>query len=296
MASFYPEWAGIGGGLGNYMAYGDLPQNGIGDVGKLPLPARRHPRTRTSPRSCRWIRPTPRRSPRRSRTPGTTYPAGKTALHPWEGVTEPNYTGPKPPYKQLDENGQYSWLKAPRWKGNAMEVGPLARMLVGYAARPHRVQGGGQRGAGPAEGSRRRRCSRRWAAPRRAGSRPRLAVHWLMEEYERLVANLKAGDTATADTSKWDPVDLARRGQGLRLHRGARAARWATGSTSRTARSPTTRRRALHLERLAEGRARGSTAPTRPRCSARRWPIPSGRWRSCAPSTPSTRAWPAPRT
>ena len=28
----------------------------------------------------------------------------------------------------------YSWLKAPRWKGNAMEVGPLARMLVGYAS------------------------------------------------------------------------------------------------------------------------------------------------------------------
>ena len=29
---------------------------------------------------------------------------------------------------------KYSWLKAPRWKGNAMEVGPLARMLVGFAS------------------------------------------------------------------------------------------------------------------------------------------------------------------
>ena len=63
-----------------------------------------------------------------------TYPEGKDALHPWDGITEPKYTGPKPPYKELDENGKYSWLKAPRWKGNAMEVGPLARMIVGYAS------------------------------------------------------------------------------------------------------------------------------------------------------------------
>ena len=26
-----------------------------------------------------------------------------------------------------------------------------------------------------------------------------------MDEYDRLIANLKAGDTATADTSRWDP-------------------------------------------------------------------------------------------
>ena len=35
VASFYPEWTQIGGGLGNYMVYGDVPQNGIGDASKF---------------------------------------------------------------------------------------------------------------------------------------------------------------------------------------------------------------------------------------------------------------------
>ena len=46
-----------------------------------------------------------------------------TALHPSIGETEPNYTG-------YDPDGSYSWLKAPRYQGEPMEVGPLARMLV----------------------------------------------------------------------------------------------------------------------------------------------------------------------
>src|ERR1700690_1362037 len=38
VASFYTDWAAIGGGLGNYMVYGDVPQNGIGDVSQLRMP------------------------------------------------------------------------------------------------------------------------------------------------------------------------------------------------------------------------------------------------------------------
>ena len=45
------------------------------------------------------------------------YPDGQARLHPFEGHTEPHYTGPKPPYEQLDEQGAYSWLKTPRWNG-----------------------------------------------------------------------------------------------------------------------------------------------------------------------------------
>jgi hydrogenase large subunit len=51
-----------------------------------------------------------------------------------DGETKLNYTGPKPPYEQLDVSKAYSWLKTPRWKNNAMEVGPLARVLVAYAS------------------------------------------------------------------------------------------------------------------------------------------------------------------
>jgi ferredoxin hydrogenase large subunit len=46
--------------------------------------------------------------------------------HPYEGVTAPSYTG-------YDEDGKYSWSKAPRYKGEAMECGPLARRALAYA-------------------------------------------------------------------------------------------------------------------------------------------------------------------
>ena len=51
----------------------------------------------------------------------------RAALHPFDGETDPNYTGPKPPYEWLRPTAKYSWLKSPRYDGHAMEVGPLAR-------------------------------------------------------------------------------------------------------------------------------------------------------------------------
>ncbi len=51
--------------------------------------------------------------------------AGAVDRHPANGETVPNYTG-------LDFDARYSWLKAPRYNDQAMEVGCLARVLVGY--------------------------------------------------------------------------------------------------------------------------------------------------------------------
>ena len=63
------------------------------------------------------------------------YKDGEDAgLHPWQGETEFNYTGPKPPYEFLDVEQKYSWLKAPRWDEKPVEVGPLARVLAMYAS------------------------------------------------------------------------------------------------------------------------------------------------------------------
>jgi Ni,Fe-hydrogenase I large subunit len=47
--------------------------------------------------------------------------------HPAQGQTVPNYTG-------IDTAGRYSWIKAPRYQGQPMEVGPLARVMVNYGA------------------------------------------------------------------------------------------------------------------------------------------------------------------
>ena len=33
-----------------------------------------------------------------------------------------------------------------------------------------------------------------------------MAVQWLSEEYDRLIANIKSGDTATANAKLWDPA------------------------------------------------------------------------------------------
>ena len=66
-------------------------------------------------------------------------------LHPYDGKTNPNYTGMSEAMtigaegkevhsKVIDEKGKYSWIKSPRYDGKAMEVGPLASILVSYAS------------------------------------------------------------------------------------------------------------------------------------------------------------------
>ncbi len=51
---------------------------------------------------------------------------GDWTRHPYEEDTVPNYS-------EFDAEGRYSWLKAPRFNGRPMQVGPLAQLLVGYA-------------------------------------------------------------------------------------------------------------------------------------------------------------------
>jgi hydrogenase large subunit len=203
VASFYPEWASIGGGLGSYMVYGDVPQNGIGDPSKF-----RFPRGVVLNKNLGEVHPVDLADMSQIKEEIAhswyDYPSGKDALHPWEGETKPNYSGPKPPYKQLDEKGKYSWLKAPRWKGNAVEVGPLARMIVGYASgRPDFKEV-----VDYALTTLKVPATALFSTLGRTAARgleTKLAVHWLMEEYDHLIANLKAGDSAVAETSRWEP-------------------------------------------------------------------------------------------
>ena len=203
IASFYPEWTTYGGGLGSYMVYGDLPRNGINDVSRF-----RIPRGVVLNKNLAEVLPLDLADASQVREEIThswyTYPDGKDALHPWDGVTEPKYTGPKPPYKELDENGKYTWLKAPRWKGNAVEVGPLARMIVGYASGNTEFKDV----VNDALGRLKLPATALFSTLGRTAARgleTRLAVRWLQEEFDRLIANLKGGDTATADTTKWEP-------------------------------------------------------------------------------------------
>ncbi len=51
---------------------------------------------------------------------------GDKPLHPYEGETIPHFTS-------MGDKDKYSWLKAPRYDGIAVETGPLAQVLVSYA-------------------------------------------------------------------------------------------------------------------------------------------------------------------
>lgn len=56
-------------------------------------------------------------------------------LQPWDGETTPRYSGPKPPYEWLADNERYTWSKAPRYDGRAVQVGPMPRILMAYVQR-----------------------------------------------------------------------------------------------------------------------------------------------------------------
>jgi len=58
---------------------------------------------------------------------------GDWTKHPYEEETKPKYT-------DFQENGKYTWLKAPRFQSHPMQVGPLAQILVGYASGHELIQ------------------------------------------------------------------------------------------------------------------------------------------------------------
>jgi hydrogenase large subunit len=129
VAGFYRDWFERGEGLGNFMCYGAYPQGSIKDANFF------LPRGIVLNRDLSKVYPV---------DPGSIteyvthswyeYKGGQVAKHPYEGETNPRYTGPKPPYDYLEVEQKYSWLKAPRYQDKAMEVGPLARLLVAYAS------------------------------------------------------------------------------------------------------------------------------------------------------------------
>lgn len=139
-----------------------------------------------------------------------SYPDEAKGLHPWDGVTEPNFDlgpnfkGTKTNIKEVDENAKYSWIKAPRWKGHAMEVGPLARYIIGYSQGheviTEQVNGLLKTLDVPVDAL--------FSTLGRTAARA-LESEWCadMQLYflDKLINNIKNGDTATANTQSFDP-------------------------------------------------------------------------------------------
>ncbi|MBK7743226.1 MAG: nickel-dependent hydrogenase large subunit [Betaproteobacteria bacterium] len=212
VASFYKDWAKIGGGLSgaNVMSYGEFPDiandysnasmllpSGVilgGDLKKV-----HDVDLKAADQVQEWVT-------------HSWYKQGDESkgLHPFDGTTDPNFVlgaktkGTRTNIENLDESAKYSWIKSPRWKGNPVEVGPLARYIVAYARGNKEVTEQvnmvlktldvpvtalfstlGRTAARGLEGS--------WSA------------HKMKYFYNQLMAGLKAGDFNTANIEKWEP-------------------------------------------------------------------------------------------
>ena len=224
IASFYKDWSKIGGGLSsqNVMSYGEFPDiandysnnsmlipSGIilgGDLKKVLEVDLKAP-----DQVQEWVTHSWYNYADADKDKG---------LHPFDGVTNPKFElgagtkGTKTNIENLDESAKYSWVKSPRWKGHPMEVGPLARYIVGYARGNKEMTEQvnyvlktldvpvtalfstlGRTAARGLEGS--------WAA------------HKMRYFYDQLIANLKSGDYATANVEKWDPASWPAEAKGV---------------------------------------------------------------------------------
>jgi len=203
IAPNYLDWTEIGGGVSNYLCYGDLPTNGFADVARF-----KFPRGAVLDRNLSEVHAVDPKDPAgvQEFIPHSWYSYdGADGKHPWDGETKLNYTGPQPPYEHLDVSGKYSWLKTPRWKGHAMEVGPLARMLVGFASGNAEIKDAvlGTLGALKAPPSVLFSTLGRTAA---RGIETKLIARWAMEFYQQLLGNIKNGDSRTFTKEKWLPA------------------------------------------------------------------------------------------
>jgi hydrogenase large subunit len=131
IASMYKDWFTRGEGLGNFLCYGDYSSGNQKDPSSFLFP-----RGIVLGRDLSKVYPVDAAKITESINHSWYEYSGDGAngKHPSEGETNPKYTGPKPPYEFLDVDNKYSWLKTPRYDGKPMEVGPLARMVVGYAS------------------------------------------------------------------------------------------------------------------------------------------------------------------
>jgi len=122
--------AGVGGGLGNFMSYGDF------NLDDLPF----YKSQKLFPAGVVLNKDLSKvfELDQTKITEDVTHAwyEGTTNLHPYDGVTNPNYTGfgkKENGIAYLDTEKKYSWIKSPLYDDERMEVGPLARMVIGVA-------------------------------------------------------------------------------------------------------------------------------------------------------------------
>jgi Ni,Fe-hydrogenase I large subunit len=238
VASFYKDWAKYGGGLKNYLSYGEFPTKGYGNPDSF-----KYARGAVLGRDLSTVHPVNPRDNQEIKEyiahSWYTYEGGNDAgIHPWAGETQIAYSGPKPPFESLAGYDKYSFLKTPRWKDNPMEVGPLARLLVSFAAGHADVK----ETVGMVLGKLAVPVDALFSTLGRTAARgidAALAMIWLKEYYGELMGRVKTRETSTFNGNAGSPSRGPRKPKALAWWK-LREERWPTGSRSRTARSTTT--------------------------------------------------------
>jgi hydrogenase large subunit len=222
IASFYKGWL-YGGGLSSrsVLSYGDIPDRANDHSAKNLL----LPRGAIVDGDLTKVHEVDLKDPEQIQEfvvhSWYKYADESKGLHPFDGVTEPyfkpegsNFKGTRTRIERLDEEAKYSWLKAPRWRGHAMEVGPLARYIIGYAQKNPEFKE-------PVDA-----VLKQLGLPLQAlfstlgrtaarGLECQWAAHKLRYFYDKLVANIKAGDSSTANVEKWEPSRWPKQAKGV---------------------------------------------------------------------------------
>jgi hydrogenase large subunit len=156
-----------------------------------------------------------------------TYGDDSKGLHPWDGITEARYElgplakGTRTNIIELDEAAKYSWIKSPRWRGNAVEVGPLARYILAYAQNVGYVRDQVDDALGRFNALAGTSLTPAQALPTTIGRTlaRALEAHYcakmMLDDWDHLIANIKAGDLATANIEKWDPKSWPQEAKGV---------------------------------------------------------------------------------
>jgi hydrogenase large subunit len=223
VASFYKDWAGHGGGLKNYMSYGEFPTKGYSQPESF-----KYARGVVLNRDLSTVHPV---NPKDSEeikeyisSSWYSYEGGdNVGIHPWSGETKLNYTGPKPPFETLEGHEKYSFLKTPRWKEQPMEVGPLARLLVSFAAGRADVK----EAVVGALGKLNVPVDALFSTLGRVAARAidaELAMNYLKEFYDELIGRVKINEVSTFNGALWEPKSWPADAEGVGLTEAPRGA------------------------------------------------------------------------
>jgi hydrogenase large subunit len=214
IAGFYKDWGSRGEGLGNFLTYGDFPEKGMDDPSSFLIPA-----GAILNRDLSTIHDVDMNAADEIQEyvahSWYDYQGGKQGgLHPYDGETSLNYSGPTPPYDHLDVDQSYSWLKSPRWKGHAMEVGPLARVLMLYASGHEQTKELVNLTLTKLDVPVDALFSTLGRTAAR-GLETKVVGDNMQTWYNNLVANIKAGDTKTFNETLWEPSTWPKQARGV---------------------------------------------------------------------------------